>query len=187
MKLKILLKVSFILNIVFICLLIFLLIQTQLFRFFPKHRAFDSIVNELVMAGGKALASEDVPVGAIIVYQDEVIGRGFNTVFRDGNIAGHAEINAVNDAISNMGVEAFLELDRSKINVISTYEPCEMCRGMLVHYRIRNVKFLKDKTFQQWIKSDRAGIIYELNKRQTGNENIQDSLFLLHPRYPGKK
>lgn len=164
----------------------FLVSKTQLFRFSPREHIPNEIENELIKLGETALLSKDVPVGAVVVFDGEIIGRGFNTVFRDGNIAGHAEINAINEAIKLLGIDTFLELDNSKLTVYSTYEPCEMCKGTLVHYRINNVKFVKDKSFLRWLKNDRAAIIYELNKKQAGEESIQDSLFRLHPAYPGR-
>jgi tRNA(Arg) A34 adenosine deaminase TadA len=183
MKHKLLLTFSIIL----ILVLAFLILQTQLFRFYPVQVISAGYEKELVRNGAKSLLSEDVPVGAMVIYQDKIIGRGYNTVYRDGNIAGHAEINALNDAVSTIGMETFMELDRSDMVVYSTYEPCEMCKGTLVHYRINQVKFLKDKSLSRWLKNDRAGMIYELSKRQAGSEHIQDSLFLLHPRYPGSE
>jgi tRNA(Arg) A34 adenosine deaminase TadA len=173
-------------NLLLLFIFAFLIFNTQLFRFSAVEQIPDEIENELVKLGKTALLSMDVPVGAVIVFDGKIIGRGFNTVFRDGNIAGHAEINALNDAIKSFGIDAFLELDKSKLTVYSTYEPCEMCKGTLVHYRINNVKFMKDKGFLRWLKNDRAGIIYELHKKQAGDESIQDSLFRLHPAYPGR-
>ncbi len=185
MKLKLHLKISYIFNIILFLVLTFLLFQTQLFRFYPVQELPAEIEKELAINGSMALLSEDVPVGALLTYKDKIIGSGYNTVFRDGNIAGHAEINAINDAIAKIGIEEFLDLDRSKLEIISTFEPCEMCRGALIHYRINNVKFLKDKPSLRWLKSDRAEMMYEIHKKQAGRENTQDSLFLLHPRYPG--
>jgi len=173
-------------NLFLLALFAFLVFKTQLFRFYPVEQIPTEIENELINLGKAALLSNDVPVGSVVVYDGEIIGRGFNTVFSDGNIAGHAEINALNDAIKLHGIDVFLELDKSKLTVYSTYEPCEMCKGTLVHYRINNVKFLKDKGFLRWLKNDRAGIIYELHKKQAGDESIQDSLFRLHPAYPGR-
>jgi tRNA(Arg) A34 adenosine deaminase TadA len=123
----------------------------------------------------------------VVIYDDNIIGKGANTVFRDGNIAGHAEINALNDAIDALGMDTFLKLDRDRLSLISTYEPCEMCRGMFIHYRIFHVSFLKSKPWSRWIKNDRAALLYEWHKTKTGDGHLQDSLFLLHPEYPGKK
>ena len=187
MKKQAFLNISLAANLLLLICILFLIFQTQVFRIFPKHEIPENFEYELVQLGNKALASEDVPVGALVVYQNEIIGRGFNTVFRDDNISGHAEINAINDAIQNIGLESFLDLNKSQIVVYSTFEPCEMCKGTLNHYRINDVKFMKDKPFLRWVKNHGAAMLYEVSKRQTGKESLQDSLFRLHPQYPGKE
>lgn len=165
--------------------LTFFIFQTQVFRIFPKHEISKNFENELIRLGSEALASDDVPVGALVVVNGKIVGRGFNTVIRDANVAGHAEINAINDAIRIMGLQDFLGNDREKIVLYTTYEPCEMCKGTLNHYRIRQVKFIKDKSLLRWIKNQWAALSYEFAKRKVGNEALQDSLFLLHPKFPG--
>jgi len=187
MKKPSLLKVSLTANVLLLFCFLFLIFQTQIFRLFFVQEISPAIEKELAQLGGMALLSEDVPVGALVVYQNKIIGRGFNTVYRDENISGHAEINAINDAIQNTGLENFLGLDKSQIVVYSTFEPCEMCKGTLNHYRISNIKFVKDKTFLRWIKNYWADLHYESSKRQAGNESLQDSLFMLHPAYPGRE
>jgi len=186
MKRPSLLKISLTANVLLLICVLFLVFQTQFFRFHPVHEIPAAFEKELAQLGGMALSSNDVPVGALVIYQNEIIGRGFNTVYRDNNISGHAEINAINDAIQNIGLKDFLELDKSQIVVYTTFEPCEMCKGTMNHYRIKNIKFVKDKPFFSWIKSHAVGLLYELSKKQAGHENLQDTLFLLHPNYPGK-
>ncbi len=186
MKPQRLFKTSLSLNVFLIVLVLFIVFQTQLFRLFPVQDIPVDIEIELQIQGTNALSSQDVPVGTVVLFENEVIGRGFNTVYRDTNIAAHAEINAINNAIKNIGLKEFLKSDRSKITVISTYEPCEMCKGMLNHYRINNVLFLKDKSYYRWLKNYAAGLKYEFSKRKAGREKLQDSLFLLHPDYPGR-
>ena len=185
MKQKSVLKLSLVFNFLLLGSLLFFILQTQLFRFHPVQKLSANFEQELISLGALALSSEDIPVGAILTYKDEIIGRGFNTVLRDQNIAGHAEINAINDAINNLGYDTFWALDKSNLTIISTYEPCEMCKGTFVHYRIGKVQFLKDKSLNRWIKNDAAGMKYEMDKRQISRKNIQDSLFRLHPHYPG--
>ena len=171
-----------------ICILtvIFIIFQTQLHRLKSDSPLPLKVSAELRTLALKALESEDVPVAALVLYREEIIGRGYNTVYKDHNVAGHGEINAVNDAAGSMGMEAFMKLDRKELYLISTFEPCEMCKGTLNHYGIRNVGFLKDKSLFQWIKSYGRSVRYEMLKRQTEGEPLQDSLFLLHPRYPGR-
>lgn len=181
-----LLKISIIIIAVLFVAVFIIVFQTQIYRFRSVNDTTTEIENEIRNLGAQALISNDVPVGAVVLFEDKIIGRGYNTVYRDNNLAGHAEIEALNDAIKTMGIENFMHADRSKITIISSYEPCEMCRGTLNHYRINNVLFLKDKSYYRWLKNHVAGIKYEFSKRQAGSEKIQDSLFLLHPDFPGR-
>jgi tRNA(Arg) A34 adenosine deaminase TadA len=132
----------------------------------------------LSAAGGTALASRDVPVGALLLYGDSVIGTGYNTVKRDGNAGGHAEINAMSEAMGRMGLDAFNRLNKDSMTMVSTFEPCRMCRGALLEYGITHVQFLKAKPVTDWIRADLGTMLrYELRRRQRGPEHLQDSLF----------
>lgn len=170
-----------------VMIILVMIFQDQLFRYKSRTTLTVEQRIELKKLAGEALKSKDVPIGAILVYNDRIIGKGFNTVIRDGNVAGHAEINAINDAITRIGLEEFQELDRSELIVISTYEPCEMCKGTFDHYRIRKILFLKEKSWTERIKSLFTSLRSSINKRQSEGETLQDSLFNLHPDYPGRK
>jgi tRNA(Arg) A34 adenosine deaminase TadA len=65
----------------------------------PKLTLDAVLIERLVSLGKKALDSNDVPIAALLLSNGEVIGEGFNTVLRDGNAGGHAEINAISSAI----------------------------------------------------------------------------------------
>jgi tRNA(Arg) A34 adenosine deaminase TadA len=107
---------------------------------------------ELARLGAKALKTGDVPVGSILVYRDSIIGRGYNTVIGNNNLTGHAEINAINEAAVRMGMKVFSDLDRKYMTLYSTYEPCEMCKGTILHYNIKDVRFMKNKSIFHWWK-----------------------------------
>jgi len=143
--------------------------------------------NEIISQASKALNSLDVPVGSLVVYSGSIIGEGYNTVKSDTNIAGHAEINAINDAVQKIGLNQFNELDRNKLILISTLEPCEMCKGAIIHYNIKHVYFMKDKSPLHWNKKQLKSLRYEWYKRKIDGEQLQDSLFLLHRKDPGKR
>lgn len=160
--------------------------QTKIHKVFGSSDLDNKYARELAVLGGEALHSVDVPVGALLVYNEEIIGKGFNTVKSNQDVAGHAEINAMNDAVRKMGMDQFNQLDRRNLVLYTTFEPCEMCKGALQHYNVKNVKYLKGKSLGHWLKVDLKALRYELNKRQTGDENLQDSLFMLHPDYPGR-
>lgn len=79
---------------------------------------------EAICEARKALAHKDVPIGAVVVLDGEIIGRGHNTRERDHDPSGHAEINAMRDAAQTLGR---WQLDGATLYV--THEPCPMCAG----------------------------------------------------------
>ena len=83
-----------------------------------------------------ALKAGEVPVGAIIVKDGVLIGRGHNTREENKEIHGHAEINAILDAEKNLGT---WQLDGCRLYV--TLEPCLMCAGAIAQARIASVFF----------------------------------------------
>jgi tRNA(adenine34) deaminase len=78
----------------------------------------------------------EVPVGAIIVKDNEVIGSGHNEVIYTNNVTSHAEINAIIDASKNSNN---YRLNNAKMYV--TLEPCHMCAKAIIDARIDEVIF----------------------------------------------
>ena len=73
--------------------------------------------------------------------------------------------------------------DRKDLILVSTFEPCMMCRGALIEYNIMRVYFLKGKGPWHWLKNDLKILRYEWMKEDAEGEALQDSLFMLHPLY----
>ncbi|MCB9183540.1 MAG: hypothetical protein H6591_06440 [Flavobacteriales bacterium] len=146
----------------------------------------DAQLELLRQEGLAAIPSGDVPIGAILLYGDHVIGRGHNTQVATGDAAGHAEVNAVSDALRAMGRDAFNALNRDSLLLVSTFEPCAMCRGMMEEHRIECMAFLKPKSLRNRMKSDARLLQMELTRRTTGHERLQDSLFRAHPAYDAR-
>ena len=88
------------------------------------------------MEAKKALALNEVPVGAIVVKDNKVIGAGFNSVIRDHSVTAHAEINAINTACKMINNYRLVNCD-----LYVTLEPCHMCAKAIVDARIDNVYF----------------------------------------------
>lgn len=92
---------------------------------------------EIALAEAKRAAAEgEVPVGAVIVKNGQVISSAHNLCERDGNSLLHAEVVAINSAMSLLGEK---RLDGCDIYV--TLEPCAMCCGAISHARLSRLYF----------------------------------------------
>lgn len=76
----------------------------------------------------------EVPIGCVIVYQDKIIGRGYNRRIVDKNVLSHAEIIAIKRACKFMG-----DWRLEGCTMYVTLEPCPMCAGAIVQARIEKV------------------------------------------------
>lgn len=84
----------------------------------------------------QAAEIEEVPVGAIVVADGQVIGRGFNCPISTNDPTAHAEIVAIRDAAKTTG-----NYRLSGCDLYVTVEPCTMCLGAMLHARIKRVIF----------------------------------------------
>lgn len=116
----------------------------------------------------------ETPVAAIITYDDSIIASAYNTVKTDSNFTRHAEINAINTLMRKIGYLEFERLDRKKLILFSTYEPCEMCKGAILHTRINKVVFLTKKLKKRNIYFERNNLNYYL-KRRVGSMKIEEA------------
>lgn len=84
----------------------------------------------------KAYMIAEVPVGAVIVYNNKIIARGHNTRETNQSVLGHAEINAIKKASKKIGSWRLEDCD-----IYVTLEPCPMCSGAIIQSRIKNLYF----------------------------------------------
>lgn len=84
----------------------------------------------------KAYQKKEVPVGAVVVYENRIIGRGHNLIETLQDPTAHAEILAITAAANFL---ASWRLDETSLYV--TLEPCSMCAGAIFNARIREVMF----------------------------------------------
>lgn len=84
----------------------------------------------------QAKASGEVPVGALLLYQGQVIGRGYNQPIRQQDPTAHAEIVALRQAGLVLGNYRLLHT-----TLYVTLEPCCMCVGALIHSRIARLVY----------------------------------------------
>jgi len=78
----------------------------------------------------------EVPVGAIIIQGNKVIGSGHNTMIRDNSVTGHAELNAINEASRTLNNYRLLNCD-----IYITLEPCHMCAKALIDARVSRLVY----------------------------------------------
>ena len=95
-----------------------------------------SFMSLAIQEAEKAFASNEVPVGAIIVQEDKIIGKGRNRVIANQNVTSHAEIEAIIDASKKM---QNYRLNKSTIYV--SLEPCHMCVKAIIDARIDEIVF----------------------------------------------
>ena len=84
----------------------------------------------------KALDIMEVPVGAVIVKDDKIIGAGYNKKETNKNPLSHAEIEAIYEACRNTG-----DWRLNGASIYVTAEPCIMCAGAILHARIDKVYY----------------------------------------------
>ena len=86
-----------------------------------------------------ALDAGEIPVGAVVVSDGRVVGRGFNRNLRDLDPTAHAEIVALREAAAVLGNHRLLNCE-----LYATIEPCAMCAGAMIHARIRSLTYGAD-------------------------------------------
>jgi tRNA(adenine34) deaminase len=87
----------------------------------------------------KAAEAGEVPIGAIAVFRDAIIGGGQNRVLRDNDPTAHAEIVALREAAAALG-----NYRLNGCTLYVTLEPCAMCAGAMIHARIDRLVYAAD-------------------------------------------
>jgi len=107
----------------------------------PQGSAASSAIDETFMRRALALAYEagslgEVPVGALVVKDNEIVGEGFNRPISTGDPTAHAEIVALREAARSMGNYRLTDT-----TLYVTLEPCVMCAGAMIHARVARLVF----------------------------------------------
>lgn len=95
-----------------------------------------SFMSLAIQEAEKAFASKEVPVGAIVVQEDKIIGKGRNRVIANQNVTSHAEIEAI--------INASKKVQNYRLNKSTIYislEPCHMCVKAIIDARIDEIVF----------------------------------------------
>lgn len=117
-------------------------------------------MNKAYELAKKAFLIDEVPVGAVVVYQGKIIGRGYNKKVKTGNPIMHAEMIAIAQASKKIGD---WRLDECSLYV--TLEPCPMCKGAIVESRIKRVYYgtTRDKQMFNYCEYGKNVIVENLN------------------------
>lgn len=111
----------------------------------------------------KAASMGEVPIGCVIVYEDKVIGRGYNRRKTDKNTLSHAEITAIRKASRVIG-----DWRLEGCTMYVTLEPCQMCAGAIVQARMDRVVIATMSP-----KSGCAGSILNLLQMEEFNHQVE--------------
>lgn len=96
-------------------------------------------MEEALREAQRAAALGEVPVGAIVVQEGRIVGRGWNRPISENDPTAHAEIMALREAGKSLGNYRLSDCD-----LYVTMEPCAMCAGAIVHARIRRLVYGAD-------------------------------------------
>lgn len=88
-------------------------------------------MNEALYEARLARFVEEVPVGAVVVFEDKIIGRGHNFTYKGGSALYHAEMEAI-----KMANEYMDDFRLEGCTLYATMEPCSMCAGAIINSRI---------------------------------------------------
>lgn len=110
----------------------------------------------------KALASQDVPIGALAVYEGQIIGAGYNRREADHDPTAHAEMIAIRDAAAHLGS---WRLDG--VTLYCTLEPCAMCAGAMVLARLPRLVYAAPD-----LKAGAGGSIMDLLRHPLLNHRV---------------
>ena len=95
-----------------------------------------------ILEAREGLRSGGIPIGSVLVIDDEIVGRGHNRRVQSGSVVLHAEM----DCLENAGRLTASDYRRSVL--YSTLSPCDMCSGAILLYKIPSVVVGENRTFQ---------------------------------------
>lgn len=103
-----------------------------------KHQKF---MLEAIEEAKKSLNENGIPIGAVLVEDGEIVGKGHNRLLQKKSTILHAEMDCLENAGKLKGT------DYKKCTLYTTLVPCEMCTGLIILYKIPKVVYGENKTF----------------------------------------
>jgi tRNA(adenine34) deaminase len=96
-------------------------------------------MEEALRSAQRALGAGEVPVGAVIISDGQIVGRGWNRNLTDSDPTAHAEIVALREAGKNLGNHRLGDCE-----LFVTIEPCAMCAGAMIQARLKRLIYGAD-------------------------------------------
>ena len=130
----------------------------------PRFNADDEAFMDIALAEATlAEHAGEVPVGAVVVVEGRVVGRGHNQPTSSKDPTSHAEIVAIREAAKNLAEYRLVDA-----TLYVTLEPCVMCVGAVIHARIASVKYgARDD------KAGALGSVYDIGRDGRLNHRIE--------------
>lgn len=101
-----------------------------------NEKLYEPFMHEALVEASKAEELGEVPVGAVVVCEGRIIGRGHNRPIRNNDPTAHAEIVALREAALALGNYRLVG-----VRLFVTIEPCSMCAGACLHARVQTLVF----------------------------------------------
>jgi tRNA(adenine34) deaminase len=123
----------------------------------------DDWMRQAIRLAAKAEQQGEVPVGAVLVKDDKVLGEGWNQMISLNDPSAHAEMQAIRAAATHMGNYRLPDC-----TLYVTLEPCSMCAGLMVHSRIKRLVFGTTD-----LKTGAAGSVLNLVQQPQFNHQLE--------------
>ena len=117
-------------------------------------------MQKAILEAKKAYQREEVPVGCVIVLNNQIIARGYNLKETKNNALMHAEIIAINKAVKKLG-----DWRLNECSMYVTVEPCLMCAGAIIQSRFKRLVFSLNE-----YKTGAFGSIIDITKLPSNHE-----------------
>lgn len=129
----------------------------------PIWQAHQRYMAKAVMLAEQAYEEGEVPVGALVVHQNTIVGKGYNQVERLNDPTAHAEMLAISAACDTIG-QKYL----NDCTLYVTLEPCAMCSGALVWSKIGRIVFGASDP-----KAGGSGSVFNITQNQKLNHSAE--------------
>lgn len=122
----------------------------------------DFFMSEAIEEAKKAMSIGEVPIGAIVVRNGVIVGRGYNRRETDKRAIAHAEILAIEEACQTLGGWRLIDCD-----MYVTLEPCVMCAGAIYQSRVVNLYYGASD-----LKAGAFGSLYSIHEDDRLNHKV---------------